>query len=184
MKNLLIAFLCTVCGVCWGQQSDAEKYLKELSASYVEDSTKLATATKKLEEIKTKIIPTNSDSHLLSEITEQMQKTRDIQVALDSIYVTAQTAIAFYVKKEKLKLEELKLFFPHKHQMSTGDPTTREETKLISYFGEGQTIDHDILNGKSGKEIEIIKNALTTEDKEHYLVGHNHSQKRREVLLL
>lgn len=180
MKNLLIALLCIMCGVCWGQQSDAEKYLRELSASYVQDSTKLAEGTLILEEIKAKIVPSNQDSKVLNELTQQIQETRKIQVRLDSVYTAAQTAMSFYIAKEKLKLEDLKLFFPHKHQMSTGDSTAQEETKLISYFGEGQTIDHDILKNKTGKEAEIIRTALMTVNKDHYLGDITIPQKGKE----
>lgn len=179
---LLITVLLGICGAALGQEKEARIYLDTLSKQFTTVKEGLAKENKALEDIKAKIVPSNTDTKVLSELTAQLTKTKVLQSKLDSIYTVAQTAMSFYETKDGLKKDELKKSFPHEHQIATASAAKSDGTKTYLYFGEKKIIAENDAIFKNKAANDVFSEILSTDSKT-YLGDFSIPQSGQKIIL-
>ncbi|MBA5792712.1 hypothetical protein H1R17_01580 [Flavobacterium sp. xlx-214] len=175
-KLLIVPFL-LLTGVVFGQEKNisdedkktllgnANKDFVELEKEYTSKLAVYEVEKKKFEEL-VKEVNLNTAPQFLNEIQTQQQTTKTLNNELVEIIKKYESYKVYYTTKG-LTIEEIKeIFVPNKNIVAITD--TAVPTKIVTYFGENETIDHEILKDKSGKEVDVIKKVLSTEGKDHY----------------
>jgi len=179
---LLFTVFFGMCSAALAQEKDAKIYLDTLSKQFTKVKESLVTENKALEDIKAKIVSSNTDKKVVTELTAQLNKTKELQAKLDSIYTVAQTAISFYVTKNGLKKDELKKNFPHEHQIATASPPKSDGSKTYLYFGEKKVIAENDAIFKNKVANDVFSEILST-DSETYLGDFSIPQKGQKISL-
>ena len=173
-KLLTIVLLC-LSGVGWGQEmndlekkallTNAEKDFTQLKDEYLPKKAVYDVEKKKFEEL-VKEVDLNASSQLLNQVQTQQQTTKTLNNELAEIIKKYESYKVYYTTKGLTAVEITKIFEPDSSIVAIDEEPVK--TKIISYFGENETIDFEILKDKSGKEVDVFKKVLATKGEKNY----------------
>jgi hypothetical protein len=183
MRSILFfIILIGISNVALGQKNEAENHLDTLSMQFVTVKESLLKESQALEDIKAKIVSSNTDTKVLPELTVQLTKTTNLQSKLDSVYTLAQNAMLFYETRYSLKHDDLKKHFPHEHQIATASAPKSDGMKTYLYFGEKKVIAENDPIFKDKAANDVFSEILST-DSEAYLGDFSIPQKGQKISL-
>lgn len=172
--KLLTIVLLAFAGMAWGQEnkiSDEDKKkgeevfteLKEVFKTYLDSYNK---ANEKLKSLKENL-DGKSDSEVLVKIQQEFDKAKAYKDTLAVRQQLFQNYKGVYLDKGFAETD-INNWYGYVNESFDKSKDTTTETKIISYFGKNETIDHDILINKTGKEAEIFKKVLSTTGEKNY----------------
>jgi hypothetical protein len=172
MKNLVLLMLIVFTVQVRGQViTEAKKDLEELSVKFVAKKVVFDSENSKLNSLKEKIgVETNDNS--LTELNDQIKKTKKIGFSLDSICKVAESYKTYYLNKSEDKsqsfTDSLIKYFPHKFVQNKTDEPKASTQKTLLYFGKDKVIDEQD-NSFKDKKYNLIFNDILEAKSENYL---------------
>jgi len=164
----------------WGQEDSAQDELKKkLTAELSEITKQLEGKYEKykklydeeyqnLEDLK-KNIDINTGDTFLSKLPDQIEITKKYNDSVVDLLGVYQGYKIVYIHKG-LTAQEIDVLFKYSGVQATksSKENVNTETKVYSYFGDDEVINHDIFKNKT-REAEILKKVLLDKGKESYL---------------